>query len=415
MSLFKQNFSPPLAYRIRPKTLNEFIGQKHLVGEGKPIWLAIHHGELYSMIFWGPPGSGKTTLAHLLANIKGYHFVRFSAPLAGVKEVKQTIEEAKFYITQGKRTVLFVDEVHRFNKLQQDAFLPKVEDGTIILIGATTENPSFEIISPLLSRAVVYLFKKLNEKELLLIIERALKLKEGLAHYHPKIPLKVRKYLAQLSDGDARVLLNLLEMVVVKEGDEVTIPKIKNIAQNIPLLYDKKGEEHYNLISAFIKSMRGSDPDATLYWLARMIESGEDPLFIVRRMLIFASEDVGNEDPQALILASACKQAVEVVGMPEAFLNLAQTAIYLANAPKSNTVLVSYKKALEDVKKYGSLPVPLKLRNPGTRFLREIGYGKDYKYPHNYSNLKEDYLPTKLVGKKYYSKKSKKNNLGKGA
>ncbi|MCK4307686.1 replication-associated recombination protein A [candidate division WOR-3 bacterium] len=415
MELFEQkNQKTPLADRIRPQSLEDFVGQEALVGKDGPIRQAIKAGEIQSMIFWGPPGTGKTTLAHIIAKIKDYKFISFSAVLSGVNDVRRVIKEAKFYRAQGKRTILFVDEIHRFNKAQQDAFLHCVEDGTIILIGATTENPSFAVISPLLSRTTTYVFKSLGEQGILKIIDRALELKQGLLEYHPQIDKATKEYLARVTDGDARVALNILEFATLtaplKNGKrEITLSAIKKAIQESPLLYDKKGEEHYNLISAFIKSMRGSDPDASLYWLARMIESGEDPLFIVRRMVIFAAEDIGNADPQALVLTTSCKSAIELVGMPEGFLPLSQTVAYLATAPKSNTALTSYKEALKDVKEHGSLPVPLHLRNPVTPLMRKIGYGKEYKYPHNHKGIQlnaptqENYLPEKLKGSKYYT------------
>ena len=439
MGLFEQKNQTPLADRIRPQALEDFVGQEELVGRDGPISRAIKAGEIQSMIFWGPPGTGKTTLAHIIAKLKDYKFISFSAVLSGVNDVRRVIKEAKFYRAQGKRTILFVDEIHRFNKAQQDAFLHCVEDGTIILIGATTENPSFAVISPLLSRTTTYVFKSLGEDEILKIIDRALgmgrlkpslqlewssplegssppdesessHLPDGLSEYHPRIDKATKEYLARVTDGDARVALNILEFATLtapfENGKrEITLSAIKKAIQESPLLYDKKGEEHYNLISAFIKSLRGSDPDASLYWLARMIESGEDPLFIVRRMVIFAAEDIGNADPQALVLATSCKSAIEFVGLPEGFLPLSQTVAYLSTAPKSNTALTSYKEALKDVKERGSLPVPLHLRNPVTPLMRKIGYGKEYKYPHNHKShwVQENYLPEKLKGSKYYT------------
>lgn len=400
----------PLASRVRPKILTEFIGQTELVGTNGPIRKAIEAGEIQSMIFWGPPGTGKTTLARLIANIKGYEFREFSAVLSGVNDVRRITKESQFLKLKGKRTILFVDEIHRFNKAQQDAFLPHIESGTITLIGSTTENPSFAIIAPLLSRATVYVFKMLTEEDIIKIINRATGLETGLKKFNVKISEDVKKYLAQLSDGDARNALNILEFAALTTkprdgGRELTLDIIKSAIKRCPLMYDKKGEEHYNLISAFIKSMRGSDADASLYWLARMIGSGEDPLFIVRRMVIFAAEDIGNADPQALVVATACKSAIELVGLPEGFLPLSQTVIYLATAPKSNTALIAYGNAMKDVQEQGSLPVPLHLRNPVTPLMEGLGYGEGYKYPHSYKGEKIEgtYLPDKLKGKRYYT------------
>lgn len=406
----KSGSSQPLASRIRPRTLEEFIGQTELVGPGGPIRKTMETGEVQSMIFWGPPGTGKTTLARIIANVKGYEFKEFSAVLSGVNDVRRMTKEAEFLKLKGKRTILFVDEIHRFNKAQQDAFLPHIEEGTIILIGSTTENPSFAIIAPLLSRATVYVFKSLTDEDIIKIINRAMSLENGLKKYNVKASDEVKKYLARLSDGDARNVLNVLEFATVttkprNNERELTLDIVKSAIERCPLMYDKKGEEHYNLISAFIKSMRGSDPDAAVYWLARMIESGEDPLFIVRRMMIFAAEDIGNADPQALVLAAACKSAIELVGLPEGFLPLSQTVIYLAMAPKSNTALLAYGNAMKDIKEHGSLPVPMHLRNPVTSLMEELGYGKGYKYPHSYKGekIEENYLPDKLKDKIYYT------------
>ncbi len=399
--------SSPLADRIRPNTLEEFVGQRHLVGENGPIRKAIESGVIPSMIFWGPPGTGKTTLARILGNTPGYRFKSFSAVLSGVKEVREVINEAKFLHREGKKTLLFIDEIHRFNKAQQDAFLPHVENGTIVLIGATTENPSFEVISPLLSRCIVYVFNKLSPDELKIILERAI---NTMSDKKPDVLDDVKEYIINIADGDARVAINLIEFAVnttePKNGiRKITKEKIHELVKHAPLLYDKKGEEHYNLVSAFIKSLRGSDPDAALYWLARMLEGGEDPLFIARRMVIFASEDIGNADPQALVLATSCKEAVHFVGMPEGFLPLAQTAIYLACAPKSNSAYVAYKRALEDVRRKGALPVPFHLRNPVTGLMDKFGYGKGYKYPHDYPGhyVEENYFPKELGKRKYFA------------
>lgn len=410
--LFTKKKKSPLADRMRPKTLHEFVGQAHLLSGKGPIKEAIAKGELHSMIFWGPPGTGKTTLAKLIAALKGYRFVSFSAVLSGVSDVRKAVAEADLLEEQ---MILFIDEIHRFNKAQQDAFLPYVEDGTIILIGVTTENPSFEVISPLLSRTTVYIFYPLSKEEIRTIIDRAIIDERGLRGLKPDISENVRDYIAEISCGDGRVALNILEFAVItaeeKEKRTVTLERIKEIVKELPLIYDKKGEEHYNLISAFIKSLRGSDPDAAVYWLARMLEGGEAPLFIARRMVIFAAEDVGNADPQALTLAISCKDAVHFIGRPEDYLPLSQAAIYLANAPKSNSAITTYKKALRDVKKYGALPVPLHLRNAAP----SLGYGKGYKYPHDFKGgwVEEEYLPEKLKGKKYCTHLEKRKvNIG---
>ncbi len=407
----------PLADRMRPESLEDFFGQEHIVGEGKVLRKAIENDELISIILWGPPGSGKTTLARIIAKMTRSVFVQFSAVQSGVKElrviVKQAQERRKFH---NKKTILFVDEIHRWNKAQQDAFLPYVEDGTVVLIGATTENPSFEVIGPLLSRSRVFTLNQLDRKALVKIIDKALKDKEkGLEERKVKIEPKALNLILEASNGDARVVLNSLEIAVnVFKPDKKGISTIdlktaEDALQHKALLYDKKGEEHYNVISAFIKSLRGSDPDASLYWFARMIEAGEDPRFIARRMVILASEDIGNADPQALVVATAAASAVEYVGLPEAQLNLAQAATYLACAPKSNASYLGLIKASEDVKRTLNQPVPLHLRNAVTPLMKNLGYGKNYKYSHEYSEEegKQDYLPESLKGKKYYQPKEK--------
>lgn len=404
--------SPPLADRIRPRGLDEFVGQTHLVGPGRFLRDLVVKKELPSLILWGPPGTGKTTLAYILAEATGAHFVSFSAVLSGVKEIREVIKEAKGQLRYyNRKTILFVDEIHRFNKAQQDAFLHHVEDGTITLIGATTENPSFEVTSPLLSRCKVLLLEQLSEEDLKTILQRALTDKErGLGNLRTELDEGVLEFLASFSHGDARVALNALEvatMITPPDNDgirHITITTTQEAMQKRALLYDKAGEEHYNVISAFIKSMRGSDPDASLYWLARMLEGGEDPLFIARRMVIFASEDIGNADPQALQVAVAAKDAVDFVGMPEGWIPLAQCATYLATAPKSNASYEAYLEALKDVKEKGALPVPLHIRNAPTGLMKELGYGKGYKYPHNYKGgfVDEEYLPEKLKGREYY-------------
>ena len=421
MELFEEkiktqgNKSAPLADRMRPRNIEEVVGQRHLLGAGKFVTRLIEKKGLLSLILWGPPGAGKTTLANIIANAVGVNFTSFSAVLSGVKDIRAVIDAAKDELRQrNQRTILFVDEIHRFNKAQQDAFLHYVEDGTITLIGATTENPSFEINSPLLSRCKVLVLEQLTEEDIKIIIKRAVEDKErGLGNLNISPDEDAMNFLAEYSQGDARTALNGLEAsVMITRPDEDGIRKItlevaQEAVQKMALLYDKGGEEHYNVISAFIKSMRGSDPDAAVYWLARMLEAGEDPLFIVRRMVIFASEDVGNADPNALSLAIAVKDAVDFVGMPEGWIPLAHGATYLASAPKSNASYMAYLEALEDVKKKGALPVPLHIRNAPTGLMKKLGYGKGYKYPHNYEGAKieQDYLPDALKGRKYYKKK----------
>ncbi len=402
----------PLADRMRPRTIEEFVGQDHLLGEGKVLRQAIQSDQLPSMIFWGPPGSGKTTLAMIIASSTGAKFIAFSAVLSGVKEIKEVIEEAKESWTyEKKRTVLFVDEIHRFNKAQQDAFLPHVEKGTIILIGATTENPSFEVISPLLSRTKVFTLRPLTEGEIELILNRAIRDRErGLGKYPADIEPEVIKGICRVANGDARIALNTLEMVVLltppngKGVRRIRKMELEEVLQKKAFLYDKSGEEHYNLISAFHKSLRGSDPDAALYWLGRMLEAGEDPLYIARRMIRFASEDIGNADPQALQIAVSAMQAFHFVGLPEGDLALAQAAVYLATAPKSNAIYRAYQEVQRDVRELENLPVPLHIRNPVTSLMEDLGYGKGYKYPHDYPNhfVEEEYLPENLKGKIYY-------------
>ncbi len=402
--------TPPLADRMRPGSLKDFVGQEHLVGRDGILKRMLERGEVPSLILWGPPGTGKTTLAHIIARSTGSIVRSFSAVLSGVKEIREITREAKDnWKRLGKKTILFVDEIHRFNKAQQDAFLPYVEDGTITLIGATTENPSFEVNAPLLSRCKVLLLRPLNEEEIEEILKRALKDRErGLGKMEVEVGDDVLKAIARHSQGDGRVALNTLELAVMlatpREGKRrVTLPLVEEALQKRTLLYDKTGEEHYNIVSAFIKSMRGSDPDAALYWLARMVEAGEDPLFIARRMVIFASEDIGNADPEALRLAVAVKEAVHFVGMPEGWIPLAQGATYLASAPKSNASYTGYLEALKDVKERGSLPVPLHLRNAPTGLMKDLGYGKGYRYPHSHGGfVEEDYLPEELKGKVYY-------------
>lgn len=401
----------PLADRMRPQSLAEFVGQEHLVGPDKILREFMERRELVSMIFWGPPGVGKTTLALIVARAMGVHFVSFSAVLSGVKDIRAVIEDAKQQLKYyGKRTILFVDEIHRFNKAQQDGFLHHVEDGTITLIGATTENPSFEVNAPLLSRCKVLVLEQLSADNIKTIIINTLSNKErGLGNLEIEIDDDTFNFIVELSHGEARVALNTLESALMltkpDKGNKrkITLKIAQEAMQRKALLYDKGGEEHYNVISAFIKSMRGSDPDAALYWLARMLEAGEDPLFIARRMVIFASEDIGNADPSAIQVAVAVKDAFHFVGMPEGWIPLSQGVTYLASAPKSNASYKAYLEALNDVKEKGALGVPLHIRNAPTSLMKDLGYGKGYKYPHNHGGyVEQSYLPKELHGKEYY-------------
>jgi putative ATPase len=383
----------PLADKIRPKTLDQVIGQEHLVGQNKPLRRIIETGQLFSMIFWGPPGTGKTTLARIVATQTQAYFIGYSAVSAKKQDVMNVVSEAKERLkTTGQRTILFIDEIHRFNKAQQDAFLPYVETGTIILIGATTENPSFEVISPLLSRCRVFVLNEISEKDLVKIINR------GVKELKVKIPKDALEFLANFANGDARQALNLLE-ATYQLYQKITIENIKSALQSKFLRYDKAGEEHYNVISAFIKSMRASNVDAALYYLARMVDSGEDPLFIARRMVIFASEDIGIAQPTALVVANEVFQACDEIGYPECAINLAHGVVYLCQAKKDRSAYEAYSRALEDVKNYGNLTIPLKLRNAPTKLMKNLGYGKDYQ-KYDIGNL----LPEELKNKKYYLK-----------
>jgi len=401
----------PLADRIRPKDLKEFVGQEHLVGPNKILQRLVENKEVVSLILWGPPGVGKTTLASLVAQSVDAHFISFSAVLSGVKDIREVIEEAREQLKYfNKKTILFVDEIHRFNKAQQDAFLHHVEDGTITLIGATTENPSFEVNAPLLSRCKVLVLEQLTEDHLKTIMNNALQDGErGLGSLKVEIQKDAFDFIACLSQGDARVALNTMEASVMLTKPDpdgkrtVTLEIAQEAMQRKALLYDKGGEEHYNVISAFIKSMRGSDPDAAIYWLARMLDAGEDPLFIARRMIIFASEDVGNADPAALQLAVSVKDAFHFIGMPEGWIPLAQGVAYLACAPKSNASYMAYLEALKDVREKGALAAPLHIRNAPTTLMKDIGYGKGYKYPHSFGGyVGQVYLPEELMGREYY-------------
>ncbi|HYB20201.1 MAG TPA: replication-associated recombination protein A [Thermodesulfobacteriota bacterium] len=401
----------PLADRIRPERMADFVGQEHLLGPGRFLRSMIEKDQLQSLIFWGPPGTGKTTLASIIARSTRSFFLSFSAVLSGVKEIRQVIQEAEEQRARGRRTILFVDEIHRFNKAQQDAFLPHVERGTIILIGATTENPSFEVNSALLSRCKVLTLRSLTAEEIDDILTRALRDEEkGLGKWKAELAPEARRFLREMAQGDARVALNALEAAVLTtspnaEGVRVlTLPIVEEAMQRKALLYDKGGEEHYNVISAFHKSLRGSDPDAALYWLARMIEAGEDPLYVARRMVRFAGEDIGLADPQALHVALMSMEAFHFVGLPEGELALAEAAVYLATAPKSNAIYVAYGKAKQDVAEKGALPVPLHIRNAPTRLMKELGYGRGYKYAHDYPGgiVEQDYLPAELGIRYYY-------------
>ncbi|NVN89354.1 MAG: replication-associated recombination protein A [Desulfuromonadales bacterium] len=401
--------SAPLAERMRPRTLAEFTGQEHLVGEGRILQRMIETDSLSSLIFWGPPGCGKTTLAHVIARETKAHFIFFSAILSGIKEIREIFREAEGYASRGMRTILFVDEIHRFNKSQQDAFLPYVEKGVVTMIGATTENPSFEVIAPLLSRCRVLTLKQLEAPTIETLLQQALTDRErGLGKLGLGISTEALGFLADHAGGDARVALNTLEVAAGLTRDTlITIEVTQEALQKKALLYDKGGEEHYNVISAFIKSMRGSDPDAALYWLARMLEAGEDPIFILRRMIILASEDIGNADPRALQLAVSALQAFQVIGMPEGRIILGQAVTYLATAPKSNASYIGIDAALGEVRNSGALPVPLHIRNAPTRLMKELGYGKGYQYAHDFSEgyAGQNCLPDSLAGRKFYDPK----------
>jgi len=430
MSLFDEPESPalaastPLAARMRPRTLDEYVGQEALLGPGRPLRQAIEQDRLHSIILWGPPGTGKTTLARLIASVTRARFVAFSAVLAGIKEIRQVMGEAEETRRRlGRRTVLFVDEIHRFNKAQQDAFLPRVEAGDIVLIGATTENPSFEVNAALLSRSKVYVLKALDDEGMRTIVRRALEDRErGLGTEGVSIEEEALAAIVRYANGDARVALNLLDMAAGALGSDptvrdrtpgsdprrITLALAADLAQNRSLLYDKTGEEHYNLISALHKSMRNSDADASVYWLARMIEAGEDPLYIARRLVRFASEDVGLADPQALGIAVAAKDAVHFIGLPEGNTALAQAAIYLALAPKSNAVLVAYGEAAAAAATEVAEPVPLHLRNAPTKLMKQLEYGKGYRYAHDEpEGVAKDMecLPPAHKGRRFYREK----------
>lgn len=397
----------PLAERMRPRNIAEFKGQTHLLGQGKILRRLIESDQISSLILWGPPGAGKTTLARIIANATQSHFIFFSAILSGVKDLRQIVKDAEEeLIASGKRTILFVDEIHRFNKAQQDAFLPYVEKGLLTIIGATTENPSFEVITPLLSRCKVLVLNPLGKEDIEDILRNALTDKDrGLGNTGVSLSEEVLSFIAEQAEGDARIALNTLETAARLTTDNIIdLDTVREAVQKKPLMYDKGGEEHYNVISAFIKSMRGSNPDSALYWLARMLEAGEDPLFILRRMVILASEDIGNADPRALQLAIAALQGFQFVGMPEGRLIIAQAVTYLATAPKSNASYVGIDEALAEVRKSGALPVPLHVRNAPTRLMKDLGYHKGYKYAHNFKEgfVEQEYLPEQIAGKKFY-------------
>jgi len=401
----------PLALRMRPKTLEQFLGQSEIVGEGTVLRKAISQDTLSSAIFWGPPGTGKTTLARIIANITKGAFVQISAVTSNVSEVRKLLKEAKDRLAmEGRKTILFIDEIHRFNKAQQDALLPAVEEGIIILIGATTENPYFEVNSPLISRSTIFRFQPLSSHDVTEILLRALRDKEqGLGREKIVLREEALQHILKVANGDARIALNTLEVAVLaasqgKGTKTITLEIAVDASQKRAVIYDREGDAHYDTVSAFIKSMRGSDPDASLYWLARMIYAGEDPRFIARRMVIFASEDIGNADPQALLVATGAAHAVEYVGLPEARLNLAQAAIYLATAPKSNAVIAAIDSALKAVEEDELPSVPQHLRDSHYPGAKKLGHGKGYKYPHNYPGhfTPQDYLPPGLRGKKYY-------------
>ncbi len=384
---------PPLADLLRPKKLDDFMGQSHLVGPGKPLRLMVESGALSSMIFWGPPGVGKTTLAHILANSANAHFTHLSAVASGVADLKLVVKEAKERLKlYEQKTILFIDEIHRFNKAQQDYLLPYVEDGTVIFIGATTENPSFEVIAPLLSRTQVFVLRELSTDELGEVVER------GTKTLKVKIGKEAKRFLTEFANGDARQALTLLENTH-RLYKKLSVENFKETLQSKHLRFDRAGEEHYNTISAFIKSMRASNVDAALYYLARMVDAGEDPLFIARRMVIFASEDIGMAQPTALVVANEVFKACEVIGYPECQINLAHGVAYLASAKKDRSAYDAYFKALDDVKKHGNLPIPLNLRNAPTKLMKELGYGKGYE-----TYTQKDLLPETLRGKKYYQK-----------
>jgi putative ATPase len=413
VGLFEHEAAPaPLAARMRPKTLAEFVGQEQVVGEGRALRRAIESDSVPSLILWGPPGSGKTTLAEVIAHATGADFVAISAVSAGVADLRAVVADAQAARKLGRRTVLFIDEIHRFNKAQQDALLPHVEAGTVVLVGATTENPSFEVNAALLSRAKVVVLRALTEADLRLLIDRALAdMERGLGGRGLQVADDVRDLVARQSRGDARRALTTLEAAAAVATPDaagqliVTAAVVEEAAQQRTLLYDRAGDEHYGVVSAFIKSLRGSDPDAAVYWMARMIEAGEDPIFVLRRLVIFAAEDIGVADSRALSVATAALDAFRLVGLPEGILPMTEAALYLATAPKSNTAVTAYAAAKADVEAHGALPVPAHLRNASSGTGKALGWGAGYQYPHDFEghHVREEYLPEALRGRRYYA------------
>ena len=407
------NQTEPLAYRMRPKTLEEYVGQEHVLGEGKILYRTIKADRLSSIILFGPPGCGKTSLAKVISETTKYKFYKINAVTSGVSDIKRVVEETQNYMMNpAGKSILFIDEIHRFNKLQQDALLPYVENGTIILIGATTENPYFEVNKALISRSMVIKLNPLTEKDIYKILKSALERKDGLGEYQIKIEDSTLRKIADIANGDVRTALNGLEVAVLTTNMEsdgyihITDEVIKNSIQNRKALFDKNGDTHYDNISAFIKSMRGSDPDATLFYLARALNGGEDPVFLARRITICASEDVGLADPQALAIATSAMQAVHMIGMPEARIILAEAAVYVANCKKSNATYLGINKALEDVANKDTGEIPMHIRNAPVEKMKELGYSEGYLYPHNFPGhyVEQQYLPDKMLGTKYYIK-----------